>query len=426
MGNAPHPPPSEDPLLQPTPRDAQQNTFDGSAAHVEDFVETAPVPIYPPAPGADETLEMTRRPPSPGQDTPLTPIPAARYDTTAPFEAVLAVPGQETTGNLPVQPRAPAGGPGTTETFGGVLPVPRDAGTPERIEPGVVLAGFAIGPELERDASAVTYSATHPQHGACVLRVLTSAAASAGGAAVLLEARLWSTLDPATPGLIAAHALGAKPHPWLAASRPTGTNLRDALAGGPLPPPRIGRVALGLAAALSLAHERRVVHGDITPEDVWLQRGDLPLLDGFARPTRWDATGARLAFPGGPPLGPAPYTAPELLLGGEPTASSDLYALGAILFEGLTGQAPAAGKAPRPPEPLPDGLPGRLFGVAARCVSPEPRDRYRSAKALEATLRHTLEQPGPRKAGARRLLLPLALLLGLVLVVLAILLATRG
>jgi serine/threonine protein kinase len=178
----------------------------------------------------------------------------------------------------------------------------------------------------------------------------------------------------------------------------------EALPGGDLLPhtTEAGRVpaarALGwareLALALAHAHRQGVVHRDLKPGNVLLTgKGQVKLADfGLARGANALNTGTGIV-PGTPV-----YMAPELLAGGVPGAASDLYALGVLLFELLSGRRPHAaatmGQLLRQvaQQPAPDlrvlqpGLPGALAALVARLLAKQPRERPAHAEAVAAEL----------------------------------------
>lgn len=163
-----------------------------------------------------------------------------------------------------------------------------------------------------------------------------------------------------------------------------GRSLALALAeGAPFPPERAAHLLRGIASALLHGHQLGVIHRDLRPAKVLLGPR-LKLLDfGLARAMELSASPESGADPR---IGRAEYLAPELVRRAEPTAAVDLYALGALLYEMLTGAAPfSAGDSravlraqldqfPRPP-PRAQGL-GPL---ALRLLEKDPSRRLQSA-----------------------------------------------
>ena len=154
-----------------------------------------------------------------------------------------------------------------------------------------------------------------------------------------------------------------------------GHSLRKEIERGPLEPARAVAVAAEIARGLCAAHEVGVVHRDLKPENVVItSTGTVKLVDfGIAHV---DSVAARLTRPGDI-IGTPAYMPPEQLIGSAIDSRADIYAVGVILTEMLTGQHPlAAGR--------------RAMTVAAeiawRCIQTDPKDRYQSARELLAAL----------------------------------------
>jgi predicted Ser/Thr protein kinase len=160
-----------------------------------------------------------------------------------------------------------------------------------------------------------------------------------------------------------------------------GHSLRPEIERGPLPPLRAVTIAAEIARALCAAHDAGVVHRDLKPENVLITNaGDVKVVDfGIARV---DAVNTRLTRPGDI-LGTPAYMPPEQLIGNPIDGRADIYAVGVILTEMLTGHHPLA--------------PGRrampiASHIAWRCIQTDPKDRFSSARdlltALERELAH--------------------------------------
>ncbi len=161
-----------------------------------------------------------------------------------------------------------------------------------------------------------------------------------------------------------------------------GTSLAGRLAEGPLPLPDAVAVAATVADVLHAAHRRGVVHRDVTPENVMLTTDGVKLLDfGIAADVGQRDT---LTF------GTPPYVAPERLVGAPASGSTDVYALGVLLFEMLTGDPPvqagtwdelerAVAADHRPTLNVP-GLPPAVASVCLRCLATDPTERPTAAE----------------------------------------------
>jgi serine/threonine protein kinase len=116
-----------------------------------------------------------------------------------------------------------------------------------------------------------------------------------------------------------------------------GTLIEDS---GPLEPGRAARVAAQIAAALDVAHSKGLVHRDVKPSNVILTPEDHVYLTDFGLAKRAETAAGLTAVDA--MLGTVDYVAPEQIEGAEPDARGDVYALGCVLFEMLTGQPPFA------------------------------------------------------------------------------------
>jgi pSer/pThr/pTyr-binding forkhead associated (FHA) protein len=187
-----------------------------------------------------------------------------------------------------------------------------------------------------------------------------------------------------------------------------GTDLRALIdAEGPLEPLRAARIVGQVGAALDAAHARGMLHRDIKPSNVLLAREDHVYLTDFGLAKR-EASGDALTRQG-TIVARAEYVAPEQILGDRVDARADVYALGCLLFEVLTGEPPFATRpgapdmlahadAPRssPRELRPD-LPAAFDDVVHRATAVDPAGRYPSAGDLgQAAL---VAAGGLRRAG---------------------------
>lgn len=170
-------------------------------------------------------------------------------------------------------------------------------------------------------------------------------------------------------------------------------SLKDRLAAGPLPPQEAAAVVRAVAQATAFAHAHGFLHRDLKPSNVLLDDRGTPLLADFG-----------LAAAGGR-SGTAEYMAP---CQHDPTAGqvderTDVYGLGAILYECLTGRPPndppAGGWHPPPkPSAVRPGVDLRLEGLCLRCLQPRQADRPASASAVADELATYLRPPGRRRA----------------------------
>ncbi len=222
-----------------------------------------------------------------------------------------------------------------------------------------------------------------------------------------------------------------------------GGTLEDRLEkSGALRPQTAAAVAVQISGALEASHERGVLHRDLKPGNVLVtEYGDVKVADfgsgGSAETSRAGFSRTELS------PGTVTYMSPEQARGGEVGPASDLYSLGVVLYEMLTGEPPFSGESeislalmhvsepPRPPSELAPGVPEGMEALVLKLLSKSPGDRYTDASELTGDLKRVRDGKPPAHAAAarpetsgttgrahRRLLLPAALavlvLLGLV------------
>lgn len=189
-----------------------------------------------------------------------------------------------------------------------------------------------------------------------------------------------------------------------------GESLEAVLQRGPLAPERAVALAVQMADALEAAHVAGVVHRDFKPANILVTAAGVKVLDfGLAKMEHPPALGFE------PPnvtregaiLGTLHYLSPEQVEGQPAESRSDLFSLGAVLYEMLTGRrafdGPSAAQVMAailalPPAPLAGSIPRGLESVVMRCLAKKPEERWQSA----ADLRVALERlPAPAKAAAQ-------------------------
>jgi eukaryotic-like serine/threonine-protein kinase len=209
------------------------------------------------------------------------------------------------------------------------------------------------------------------------------------------EARLAARLTH--PNVVHIYDVGVDEdgRPFIAMEFVDGETLAELLARrGPLPPEEV--VALGVQAcrALAAAHAAGLVHRDVKPQNLILRRDGVLKLGDFG--IAFGLEGTRLTV-AGTVLGTASYLAPEQARGEEVTAAADVYGLGAVLYELLTGRPPRtpvtlAELAATEAIPVPQDAPPKLARIVMRCLAAAADDRPASAGELARELAVTIPE----------------------------------
>jgi serine/threonine protein kinase len=190
---------------------------------------------------------------------------------------------------------------------------------------------------------------------------------------------------------------------FIAMERLEGTNLKSLMARTKLKTAEVLDIAVQIAEALEAAHEKGVIHRDIKPGNIFVDRQRrVKVLDfGLARrvpiPSEPEGGLEGSTIPGRP-IGTASYMAPERILQMPLDPRCDLFSLGVVIYEMATGRLPFAGaspaetvtnileKDPTPLKTLSSDRPGQLDRIVKKLVAKHADDRYASAGALRADL----------------------------------------
>lgn len=201
-------------------------------------------------------------------------------------------------------------------------------------------------------------------------------------------------------------------HPYIVAEFVDGPSLAEFMDRGPVTPAAIVAIVADVAAALGAAHAAGVVHRDVTPANIMLNRRGRAVLGDFGiAKDLSDAAGATLT---GGFIGTPAYASPEQLAGAPVSPASDQYSLACVVYELLTGRRPFSGTAAAvvdahlraaPPDAnvAGTGVPRALAEVVATALQKAPADRYASVEAFAATFRRQAPvRAMPPSLGMRR------------------------
>ena len=196
---------------------------------------------------------------------------------------------------------------------------------------------------------------------------------------------------------------------YMAMEHVPGGNLKDRVRnGGPLGADAAAGIVLQVADALEFAHERGVIHRDVKPHNILLtEAGYVKVADfGIARAANATTTTSQ----SGPVMGTAGYISPEQAMGGPVGPQSDLYSLGVVLYEALTGDLPYRAEDPvalvmkhvtehpRSPRQANPEVPESLDALTLKLLAKHPEDRYPSASALAKDLERVRSELPPSTA----------------------------
>ena len=204
------------------------------------------------------------------------------------------------------------------------------------------------------------------------------------------------------PNILAVYDVGVHDGtPYIVSELLEGETLRDRLRHGPLPLRKAIEYAALVARALGTAQEKGITHRDVKPENIFVcGDGQVKILDfGLARLTTREGTDSDATISisqqteAGVVLGTASYMSPEQARGWPADARSDIFSLGAVLYEMLSGQRPFSGDTladllsailREDPAPLPANVRSvtALERVVLRCLEKNPSERFQSARDL--------------------------------------------
>jgi WD40 repeat protein len=294
---------------------------------------------------------------------------------------------------LPPDPPPPAAG--ETQAPLPAAHAPQQPAVPDAI----TIPGYEILATLGRGGMGVVYQARQTKLGRVVALKMILAGAHAGEADLArfrTEAEAIARLQH--PNIVQIHEVGEQGGlPFFSLEFCGGGSLEKKLAGTPLPPREAAALVEALARAMHAAHTKGVIHRDLKPANVLFAEDGTPKITDFGLAKKLDEAGQTAT---GAVMGTPSYMAPEQA-GYKPDAqarsigpAADVYALGAILYECLTGRPPfraataldtlmqVISDEPVPPTQLQSKVPRDLETICLKCLNKDPARRYDSAAAL--------------------------------------------
>jgi eukaryotic-like serine/threonine-protein kinase len=300
------------------------------------------------------------------------------------------------------------------DPVGATIPAPPAS---RALSPGEVVGDrYRVEERIGEGRMGIVYRVEHVHmHKSFALKVLANDWAGTPDAFARFEREAVAAGNIASPHVVQGTDFGrlADGSLFLVLEYVQGRTLRSELQGRALPPERALRIARGIVAATAAAHANGVIHRDLKPENIMLVERDgapdfVKVLDfGLAKVESRDAAGpsSQVLTRLGAIMGTPGYMAPEQAVGERVDARADLYSIGIVLFEMLTGDRPFAGdpvsvlrrhvleEVPALPAAVRDAIGPRVEQLLRRLLAKSPGDRVESAAALGIELDACLAAP---------------------------------
>jgi WD40 repeat protein/serine/threonine protein kinase len=277
-------------------------------------------------------------------------------------------------------------------TDNGAAPLPR-------------VPGYEVLGELGRGGMGVVYKAQqHRPERLVALKMILSGAHAGSQELARFRSEAEKTARLQHPHIVQIFEVNEhEGRPYFSLEYISGGSLAQKLNGTPLPGRQAAELLETLSRAMQAAHQAGIIHRDLKPGNILLTTEGMPKIADFGLAKRLNAETQQT--PSGAVLGTPSYMAPEQALGKSKTLGPavDVYALGAILYEMLTGRPPFKGESswdtvqqvlagdPVPPRRLQPNVPRDLETICLKCLQKEAHKRYASAAALGDDLRRFLE-----------------------------------
>jgi predicted Ser/Thr protein kinase len=298
------------------------------------------------------------------------------------------------------------GGETASYAIGPETTVPRSSA--EMTADGVLaqgVKGYEILSQLGRGGMGVVFLARQTALKRRVaLKMLLAGPYAAPAERARFEAEVEAIARLQHPNLVQVYEVGEQDgRAFFAMEYVDGGNLHDKIKAQPQPARQAAQMVEFLARAMQVAHEHGVIHRDLKPANILLTADGTPKISDFGLAKRLDVAGGTTLT--AHILGTPGYMAPEQAMGHSKQVGpgTDVYALGAILYEMLTGRPPftgtnamevvrqAAEEEPVPPRRLESTVPADLETICLKCLRKQPLQRYSSARDLADDLSRFLK-----------------------------------
>jgi serine/threonine protein kinase len=266
---------------------------------------------------------------------------------------------------------------------------------------GKVVDGFVLGKEVHRGGMASLFSATKEGIDVPILLKIPRVGRDQPVESLIgFETELTilrSLKSPYVPQYLGSGNMATRP--YIAMERVEGRPLEDYIKEGKVfTIDEVVRIGADLAQAVQSLHSQDAIHLDVKPENILIdEKGKLTLIDfGLSHHSRYPDLLAEEMRKG---IGSAPYISPEQVVGIRSDSRSDIFSIGVIMYELLTGELPFGNPQtmsglrkrmwaePFPPRAIRREIPRWLQEVVLRCLEPRAADRYQSAARLRQVLR---------------------------------------
>lgn len=264
--------------------------------------------------------------------------------------------------------------------------------------------GYEVEGVLGSGGMGVVYKARHLKLNRVVaLKMLRAGQFATESELTRFEREAQAIAELQCPHIVQVHDVGdADGRPYFTMELVEGGSLSEHLLGTPQPASHAAAMVLTLAESIHSAHTQGIIHRDLKPANILLSRDGCPKIADFGLARHIECEQPLTVS--GTQLGTPSYMAPEQVLGGPDSVgpSVDVYALGAILYEMLTGRPPFRAESametqrqvtqvePVSPARINASVPRDLETICLKCLNKQPKDRYVTAEALAADLRRFL------------------------------------